>query len=429
MAPPTPSGFSRSAPGVFRLALFLGVLAACPGAGAQPAPVEPYWAAISGGEALMRSGEGDKFYPVARLKPGTLVRVEAEGAGWARAAYPPGVPVFVASDAVKPDPGAKTARLTRPTHVRAAKLDAAQAVGSWKPAVPQALAVGTTLTLLSPASLPDVGGKASYKVLAPEQCRGYVPTSSLIKATPEQVAAHLAGLRAQGITVAGGDPPVSGAAPAQAGPALADGAAAPQAPPAPREPTLAEKLEASFDAVRKQPVLDAELTELIAQYETAVGQMNDSPLTARTKAQMRQRLDYLRLQEKLQGELRAIEASKPKVGEDVTRASDRLKEVEGSRMYVVVGRLSASTLYDGKRLPLMYRVQSVGTLGRTLGYIKPTEALKLESKIGQIVGVVGESAIDSTLRLTMITPRRVDVLSPEPGVETEPSAPQPPEGG
>ncbi len=434
MAAPNPVVVRRSAPGLFRvLALFLGTLGVGALCAAQVAPAGPYWAAVTGGEALMRAGEGDKFYPVARLKPGALVRVEAEGAGWARVSYPPGLSAFIAADAVKPDPGAKTVRVIRPTHLRAAKLDAAQALGSWKPAVMQPLAAGTTLTLLAPAALPDAGGKSSYRVQAPEQCRGYLPVSGLVRATPEQIAAYAGTLKQQGITVAG----LEGASPAPA-PTGAEGAApladaggppAPSPAPPPREPTIAERLEASFEAVRRQPVLDAELAELMAQYEKAIGEIEDSPLTTRTKAQMRQRLDYLRLQEKLQKELRAVEASKPKVGEDVVRASERLKELEGSRMYTVVGRLSASTLYDGKRLPLMYRVQSVGAMGRTLGYIKPDESLKLESRIGQIVGVIGETASDPALKLTIIVPRRVDILTPEPGVEAQPQSPPQPPGG
>lgn len=422
MAPPAPPAPPAS-PVVRSSALGLFVAAALSLSAivrAQPA-AEPYWAAISAGEAIIRSGDSDRFYPVARIKPGVLLRVDAESGGWSRVSYPPGLSVFVAADAVKPEPGGKAVRVVRPTHPRAAKLDAAQALGSWKPALGQPLAAGTVLTLESPAPLADAGGKTSYRVRAPEQCAGFVQTAALARATPEQIAAYTSGLRQQGVTVAGLDTAAGADA---GGPAVASGdtPAVPAEPIKPREPSIAERLEASFVAVRQQPPLEAEVSELIAEYEKAIAGMEDSPLTNRTKAQMRQRLEYLRVQQKLQAEVRAIEASKPKVGEEVARAADRLKDVESSRIYTVVGRLSASTLYDGKRLPLMYRIQSVGgPLARSLAYIKPSDELKLEAKIGQVVGIIGDSSIDSTLKLTIIVPRRVDVLTPEPAAPAAPA--------
>ncbi len=406
----------------------LGVLGAASLAQAQVAPAEPYWAALAAPEVLLRSGENEKFYPVGRARTGTLLRIDGEAAGWARVAYPPGGSVFVAADAVKPELGGKAVRVVRPTHPRAARLDAAQAVGSWKPATLQPLAAGTLLTLESPAPVADVGGKSSYRVYAPADSRAYVPVSALVRATPEQVAAYTARLKEQGVTLAGLDTGAPAPAPTEQAAATPAAESKPlAAAPTVREPTIAERLEASFVALRSQPVLDAEVTELIAEYDKAIAQVENSPLTVRTRAQMQQRRDYLKLQERYQNELRAMEASKPKVGEDVARAAERLKEVESSRIYILVGRLSASTLYDGKRLPLMYRVQSVGgPFARTLAYIKPDENLKLESKIGQVVGVIGDQSIDSTLKLTLVTPRRVDVLAPENSAPA-PSEAAPPE--
>lgn len=415
---------------------------------AQLAPVEPYWAAPTG-EVTVRSGDGEKFYPLARVKSETFLRVDAQGGGWSRVAYAPGMTVFIPADAVQLDAGGKTVRVIRPTHPRAAKLDTPRALGSWKPATEQPIPAGTVLTLAGSAAVEDVAGKTSYRVVAPLEARAYVPTASLVRATPEQTAAYLSSLRARGIVVAGMEAPAKPVTPPTPE-KPADGAVAqgdpvtplkPTVQPKPRELSVAEKLEQSFEAIRQQPILDAEVAELIAQYEKAIAETEPTTGNGAIRRQLRVRLDYLTMQAKLQNELRAIEAGKPKIVDEVARAAERLKEVEQARIYNVVGRLSASTLYDGKRLPLMFRVQSVGgTLARTLGYLKPDEALKLEGKIGQIVGILGDSAVDPTLKITIITPRRVDVLTPaappaEPAPAAEPADPPasepapPPSGG
>lgn len=414
------------------------VAAAClapAGVLAQVAPVEPFWA-VPTAETTLRSGESEKFYPLARVKPETLLWVDAQGGGWSRVAYAPGMAVYVAADAVQPEPGGKTVRVVRPTHPRAAKLDTPRALGSWKPATDQPLPAGTVLALASPVAVEDAGGRTSYRVAAPLEARAFVPTASLARATPEQASTYVDSLRARGIVIAGMD----AAKPAvitAAQPAGASGAqpVTPGAPPRspdtpPRALTTAEKLEQSFEAIRRQPILEAEVAELIAQYEKAIAEVEDTPLGARTREQLQRRLLYLRTQERVQAEVRAIEASKPEIADEVARAAARLREVENARVYNIVGRLSASALYDGKRLPLMYRVQSVGgPLARTLGYVKPEEPLRLEGKIGQVVGILGESRIDPTLKITIIEPRRVDVLTPEGMTEPDSAAGAPPPPG
>ena len=391
---------------------------------AQLGAVEPYWAAVGGAEALIRSGEGERFYPVGKLAASTLVRIEAEGNGWAKAAYPPGLTVFVPAEAVQVQPDGKSVTLTRPTQPRAAKLDANRALGSWKPAFERPLPAGTVLTLASPAAVDDAGGKTSYRVVPPAGAMGYVPLASLTRATPEQVAAYLSAHP----EATPGAAPLAPAAPTQAGGVTPNEVVQPAATTTvaekPRESSLPERLEASFEAVRKQPTEDAEIEQLIAQFEKAIAEQPNTPLTERLRARMRQRIDFLKIQQELQAQMRAMNEAQPKMDDGVAAAGERIKELEKVRQYVVIGRLSASTLYDGKRLPLMYRVQSVGaSMARTLGYIKPDESLKLEAKLGQVIGVVGDTTVDSTLKLTLIQPRRVDVLMGEPALE--PAAPGP----
>jgi hypothetical protein len=99
-----------------------------------------------------------------------------------------------------------------------------------------------------------------------------------------------------------------------------------------------------------------------------------------------------------------------------------IEQYEKQRIYTIIGRLIPSTVYDGTRLPLLYRVHSPepGT-ARTLGYLQPDAGMDLTSKLGQIVGVVGDTRYDETLKATLITARKVDVVSLAP-VQAVPAA-------
>jgi hypothetical protein len=219
--------------------------------------------------------------------------------------------------------------------------------------------------------------------------------------------------------------PPAGGATAAVPPAPTGAQASPTGQPAEAAPTVIaqrpvtippspyEQLEAAFEAMRKQPADQAEYKELMNEYQAAIAKLDDSPQNQYIRPRLQLRLDYLKLQADVQDQLRKLEEAQRSVSESEKQLAARLAEVDRVRQYTIVGRLSASTIYDGKRLPLMYRVQAVGgTAPRTLGYLKPDAALKIDSKIGQVVGVVGESTIDPTLRLNIITPLRVDTLEP-----------------
>jgi hypothetical protein len=105
------------------------------------------------------------------------------------------------------------------------------------------------------------------------------------------------------------------------------------------------------------------------------------------------------------------------------KVNEQLKIAEDGRVYTMIGQLQPSTVYDGKKLPLMFRVVSVGGVSpRTLGYLKDEKDMSLLGKVGAVVGVIGEAQLDRSLMLNVITPVRVDVLKPKSEV---PAAPAP----
>lgn len=184
----------------------------------------------------------------------------------------------------------------------------------------------------------------------------------------------------------------------------ADAAAVVEAP----KPLTAEDLEPLFQGVRRQPVLEAEIDELLAEYER---QIAGRPLGDRRRRQLEQRAEVLRLMHDYRNKRRAIEEGNRAARQSSDEFSRRFAAYDTQRTYAMVGLLMPSTVYDGSRLPLMYRLQSVGgSVPRTLGYIRPEPSLALESKLGVVVGVVGETKLDSSLRLTIIEPVRVDPL-------------------
>lgn len=452
---------SRFAALAFALAVLLGF-----GAQAQIADGEPYVAVVTTEGTLLRSNPTAAHYPVAKLRTGQVLRVMGQSGDWASVAYPAGVAAFAPADAVTINAEAGTATVVTPTQLKAVNMNTGLP-GSWKPLLGEPLPAGTVLKLADPEPADDTRGGRAYRVVPPPGARAFVQASFLRRATPEEAAALQeptpeaeepeepaaepqpeaapeepaaqppAGESLTEPMVPPGQP-TPGERPAQPTPAPVERPAAPQ----PEQPTEAptvidqsgrpvvadagairsraatmEELEAAFEAVSKQPVEDAELGELMAEYQRTMAGLDDSPYNVRLKQRLQQRLDLLKIRADLQAALRQAAERRERLAQDQQRVSLRLAEVERARAYTIVGRLSASTLYDGVRLPLMFRIQSVGGAARTIGYIRPEPGMNLDQKLGQIVGVVGESAIDPSLRLNVINARRVDVLEPTGGAD------------
>jgi hypothetical protein len=424
------------------------------GAFAQISQVEPYWAYVTEGDVLLRSGFRDsvEYYPVAKLAQGTLVRVDGESKDWMQVTYPPGTTAFAPFDTGLVDVAGKTFTLTKQSRLSAANMNDGLK-GSWRPLLATPLEPGTKLTLAEFAPVESNRGKA-WKVIAPEQARGFLPTKSVRKANESEIAlyqrasGHVPNPQATtspgvGASTTASPEPTNPSTNTNTGqldaPAVVDlrnpntGTPTPaetnpppvasqpwptknQTRPAPSKasqprskPTIAG-LEAAFNAVLKLPIVDGEFNELIAEFERAINELPSDEV--RTKTALGQRLELLRIRADLQAQRRQIMADQEAVSGDKTIVEQRIADFDRARQYVVVGRLSASTIYDGTRLPLMYRVQTVGgtVSGRTLGYVRPQEGVDPERYIGAIVGIVGEANLDPALRLNIVTPTRIDSL-------------------
>lgn len=216
-----------------------------------------------------------------------------------------------------------------------------------------------------------------------------------------------------------------------AAPAPATTPAATPAPvvatPAPVSPNMRtaariKELDQAFDRVNAQPLGEAEYETLISQYERSIQELSGQT-SPRQRALLEQRLNILKFRKDLREQQVALLNNSSTEQQRNQQVLQNIAQVEATRVYSIVGQLQPSTVYNGDTLPLMFRIQSVGTsVPRTLGYIKPDSRFALESKIGQIVGVIGEASVDKDLKLNVITPVRVDLLQ---GVPVQPMQ-QPP---
>ncbi|MCC6677169.1 MAG: hypothetical protein IT436_08495 [Phycisphaerales bacterium] len=443
-------------------------------ASAQVKDVAPYHAVVTGDATPLRCADITGAYRVAELAKGQVVIVDGESPDWSRVAYPPKTGAFVRIEESQLD--GSTVKLTQPSKLRAA--NAVSGFGaSWKSLLNEPLAAGASLKLIETVKADD-GTVQGYRVVAPDSARGFIAPSALRRATDAEIAAYKKSIGAPAETkpveAKPAEPKPAETAPAENKPGPSDNSllkpmtpegTTPTQPPTqpttqpentptvveqkpvqpaaqtpPRAVGTLEALEVSFQKVRKEPVLEAELDPLIVEIDRAI-EVTDKTKFPRRHAQLVQRRDYLKLQVDYRDRLRTLEEAKRRIDEARGQSQQRLAELEAQRVYTVVGQLLPSNVYDGKDLPLMYRLQAVGgVVPRTLGYVKPQEQLQLPAKLGMVVGLIGRASLDPSLRLNIFDAVRVDVLKaadtvapasnsappenpPEPSPENQPGEP------
>ena len=180
-----------------------------------------------------------------------------------------------------------------------------------------------------------------------------------------------------------------------------------------KEPTL-DDLEQALERLTKQPLETAEVAPLRKMY------LDLSERTDRenTKRYAQARADQLSLW--MDAQLRKQELARLREKTSVVLSeTDQARHAMDLRSeYVAVGRLETSTIFDGSRLPRLLRLQESST-GRTIAYLQPNNDIDLISMVGQLIGIVGDKSFDPGLRLNIVQPRRIDLLTPQGG-KTEP---------
>jgi hypothetical protein len=162
--------------------------------------------------------------------------------------------------------------------------------------------------------------------------------------------------------------------------------------------TLAE-LESQMEAMLELPLEDRPLDLMIARYEVlkAAGEMPQADAY-----RVAIHLTALRYDSEIAKGLNAIAQAREPLAPSDTQTADAVN-------YDAVGRLLASSVYDGKTLPRMYRLADPAT-GRAMAYIRPGGSVDTTRFLGKLVGVQGERAYDPALKLNIFTVTRIDTL-------------------
>ena len=184
----------------------------------------------------------------------------------------------------------------------------------------------------------------------------------------------------------------------------------PVAPAAPKGPTL-RQLDRMYEDMLSKPVDATDPQELIEAYQTLAVELEATPGNNRTLRYIDTRLQLLRLRSQARSllpEIQALEDASKNAADNYQVTIDRLIQ---NRQYLVAGRLVTSTVYDGTKLPQMYRLVSIDpSISRTVAYIVPSPELELEQKVGAIVGVLGDGKIEPSALVQIIRPTVVEIL-------------------
>ncbi len=424
----------------------------------------PYWAVVTGNAVNLRSGpSAQSAYAFGKLKQGDVVRVVKEEYGWARVQTEGNafadVTAFVPADRrVTLAADGATATVNSRTELRAPNTDAGGSPDkSWKQ-IGNADA-GSTLTVLGTAN----GEKESvYKVKVPATAEAWVNLQFLRRANESEAASAVAvsAPAAQAVPSAApaaeptavavetpANAPASGAAaPTSATPDIGGTAgggvealsspvippllgekpqnasvtesvalesSATAAQPKATKPKFVSKratlddLEHQFKAVRDQPQADAEFEALKAKYEELSSTTAGS---GGVKGMADARAKQLTLLVETQRQMQELRRTKTSTDENRKGIADLILNIQRRAEYTAIGVLNASAVYDGDRLPELYRICDP-TTGATIAYVEPNADIPMATMVGTLVGVKGGKSVDPALRLTVISPMTVELLT------------------
>ena len=173
-----------------------------------------------------------------------------------------------------------------------------------------------------------------------------------------------------------------------------------------RRATL-DDLESQFKAVRAQAQADAEFEALKAKYEE-LATANDASGSVKGMADARAR--QLTLLIETQTQVQELERKKASADTNRKGIAELILNIQRRADYTAIGVLNASAVYDGSRLPELYRVCDP-TTGATIAYVEPNPDIPMATMVGTLIGVRGGKSFDPALRLTVISPLSMELLT------------------
>lgn len=169
-----------------------------------------------------------------------------------------------------------------------------------------------------------------------------------------------------------------------------------------------EILARRLKAISKRPVAEMSLDDLETKYRAVFesGKLSDTQ-----QALAEAHLKIIGIHRERQQLLEEVAQAQKEVQAQKKRMED--EKNARPKEYTALGRLLSSTVYDGRKLPLMFRLVDPQN-NVTTAYIRPSKDIPIKGLLGQYVGIVGKSQYDAALKLNIITPEIVDPLKPRP---------------
>ena len=396
------------------------------------------WYRVSANNAFVRSdASATVAYPIGKVPQGTVLAVVEERFGWARVRGGDALGTlhgFLPAETAAVSEDGRHVVVSVRTPLKAANLAAREdPARSWKEVA--RVSPGDRLALVETVGS---GGDSFHKVVLPSDATAWINLAFLSPATPEEIAAANPTPEPE-VVVADADSADAGKA-AEVAPAIVgtdrptrdlDGVDAADiadlvepevvaeevlvdietldpnaATPPLAEPRL-EDLESIWTRISEAPDAPAaDVEELRGRY---VALASSESSTASVRARAKLRVEQIAIQQQIQDRLAELRRMQERNLMNLQAIRDVREVIESRSDYEAVGRLNTSLVYDGRRLPLLYRLQEAGE-GATVAYLVPTSDFRLAELTGELVGVDGVVRYDEALRLNIITPDRVDVL-------------------
>ncbi|MEY3141791.1 MAG: hypothetical protein RLY21_284 [Planctomycetota bacterium] len=415
-------------------AFTLSTLAQNSAPASKPAAKTPYETTIAVESTLVRAAPSvESGYPFGSLRQGATVKVVEEQVGWVAvqtsgAAFENWFGFVQAGPGITPSADGKSIKVAS-----RAQISAPNAESNWNPDSSWK-AIGFLVAGDEIPVLGEVKGQRDtfYKVALNTKTVGWINASAIAPVGGATTAPATTNEQPSvPSTTTTNEPPVqvgekveAGSNPVDPDPTQGETAAepnpTPKATPANQTATdtreqVVEKVrrtrfkdvDAVWQRVAKEPVETAELEQLrerfIALAEDPSTPRGESIASTRRAEQIAVRID-------VQKGLLEIAALRQKANASVDGVANLELAMKTRQPWDAVGRLNASSVYNGERLPLLYRLQDQGT-GQTIAYILPTPEFDLPSMLGLLIGVKGPMRYDESLRLNTITPTQIGPLS------------------
>ena len=227
------------------------------------------------------------------------------------------------------------------------------------------------------------------KVITEETKKETVITETVVTPAPTEVAKPV--VKAVEVVVVPPPPPVK----------------TPQMIAAEKRRQTFKDLEVIWITVKAEPLASSEVGVLKDRYMIL---MNDAECEAEIRNVVETRVKQLIVQIEAQQRIRQLKELRSAIDSDTDQVRAIKIALEARSDYTVVGILNASSIYDGKRLPLLYRLVDPA-VGQTVAYVTAKNPAQLATMLGTLVGIRGEKRYDEALRVSVIDPTAVEILT------------------